>query len=195
MKYVFIDLGAYNGDSIEMFMQGIGSYAEQRDLPAKREDFDIYAFEPNPKFASDVLAKKDKYSNIVEVSTLAAYIDDGEHDFAVDPTESPLGSTLMRAKKNLWRVSEESNSIIKLKTFDFSEYTEQFKDDYLVVKMDIEGAEYPILEKMLKNGTITNIDRLWVEMHPNKVVDYTTTYTDHLIKQIQHTGVEVTVWH
>ena len=38
-------------------------------------------------------------------------------------------------------------------------------DDYLVVKMDIEGAEYEVLDKMIKDETLQLINELVVEFH------------------------------
>lgn len=37
--------------------------------------------------------------------------------------------------------------------------------DFIFVKMDIEGAEWPVLEKMINDGTIGLIDELAFECH------------------------------
>lgn len=39
------------------------------------------------------------------------------------------------------------------------------KDDFIVLKMDIEGAEFPILNEMLDNNDIQNINYLLMECH------------------------------
>lgn len=39
------------------------------------------------------------------------------------------------------------------------------KDDFIVLKMDIEGAEFPILNEMLDNNDIKNINYLLMECH------------------------------
>ncbi|MDA7838759.1 glycosyltransferase family 29 protein [bacterium] len=39
------------------------------------------------------------------------------------------------------------------------------KDDFIVLKMDIEGAEFPILNEMLNNNDIQNINYLIMECH------------------------------
>jgi len=43
------------------------------------------------------------------------------------------------------------------------------KRDFIWVKLDIEGAEYPVLEKMIEDGTIEYVDQLYVEFHNVKV--------------------------
>jgi hypothetical protein len=39
---------------------------------------------------------------------------------------------------------------------------------FVVVKMDVEGAEYAVLEQLLHNGTITLVSELMVEFHTQR---------------------------
>ena len=52
------------------------------------------------------------------------------------------------------------------KLFNFDE------NDYIVVKLDIEGAEYEVIESMLNSGAINRVNELYIEWHdhffPNK---------------------------
>jgi hypothetical protein len=41
--------------------------------------------------------------------------------------------------------------------------------DYVILKLDVEGAEYNILEKMIRDRTIRRINHLFIEWHWNKV--------------------------
>ena len=34
-----------------------------------------------------------------------------------------------------------------------------YKDDYVILKLDVEGAEFDILRKMIKDGTFQWIDK------------------------------------
>ena len=83
---------------------------------------------------------------------------------------------------------------IEVECFDFSEWVKQFKDDYLLVKMDIEGAEFPVLEKMLSDGTAGYMDKILCEFHPNKVQDYTTDDKNDLIRKLSKVTT-VEEWH
>ena len=38
-------------------------------------------------------------------------------------------------------------------------------DDYIIVKIDIEGTEYPLIEHLIRQGTIHKVDHLTVEFH------------------------------
>lgn len=177
---VFIDCGAYNGDSVEEFKNW-----SKLAFPDKT-DWQIYAFEPNPKF-------KDYWDNQTNAvfSNKAIWIEDTELEFAIDQTDTPLGSTLMTSKKKIWDESPK----IKVQAFDFSEWIKQFKDDFVVVKLDIEGAEFKVLPKMIADETDLIPHVMLVEFHPNKVTDYTTSNKDGLIRKLQKRGVNIKDWH
>jgi Methyltransferase FkbM domain len=55
----------------------------------------------------------------------------------------------------------------EVKAIDFGNWLKRnyTKDDVVYVKFDIEGAEYPILDQMLNDGTMTLVDRLYIEFH------------------------------
>lgn len=185
MKHIFIDLGAYDGDSIHYFLN------KAENLPVPASKFKIYAFEPNPKFFLELNKLMDITPQIMRISNQAAWIEDGSKEFAVDQADDPMGSTLMRGKAEIWAKSK----VQTMQTFDFTEWVQQFADDYVIVKCDIEGAEFPIFNKMLKDGTIGMINQLWCEFHPNKVREYTTTDKINLMAAIRAAGVELTEWH
>lgn len=182
MSNIYVDIGAYDGDSVEQFRNW-----SKLSFPDK-SNWEIYAFEPNPKFTA-VLRKKQTDS--IHFEAKAAWVEDTKLKFAVDDSETPLGSTLMPGKKAIWDTKDK----IEVEAFDFSQWLKQFKDDFVVVKMDCEGAEFPILDKMIKDETIHIPYVLLVEFHPNKVVEYTTTHKNGLIRKIQKLGVNIKEWH
>lgn len=182
MNNIFVDAGSYDGDSIEQFKNW-----RKIAFPDK-EDWIIYGFEPNPKFRDKLEALA---SDKVIISNRAAWIEYHTTQFALESSETPLGSTLMSGKKKIW----DNNEKIDVQAFDFSAWLRQFEDDFVVVKMDIEGAEFPILEKMIADGTDKICDYLMVEFHPNKVVEYTTTDKNILIDKLKSRGVNILEWH
>ena len=58
-----------------------------------------------------------------------------------------------------------------VETFDFSHWVESSfsESDYVILSLDIEGAEYQVIEKMLQDETMKYVDRLYVEFHPHLV--------------------------
>jgi FkbM family methyltransferase len=178
---IFIDCGAYNGDSIEEFKNW-----RKVAFPDK-EDWKLYAFEPNPKF-------KDYWANQAHENLTfcddAVWIKNEVIDFLVDQESEPLGSSLMMSKRNVANAPK-----IKVTAFDFSQWLTQFKDDFVVLKMDIEGAEFPVLNKMMADGTDKIPYVMMVEFHPNKIPEYSTQDKNGIIRKLQKHGVNIKEWH
>ena len=180
---VFIDAGAYDGDTVKQFFNwGF--------MIGNPKSFKVYAFEPNPNMKKQLEDIASQHTNVTYVPK-AVWVEDTEIEFAVDTTPTPLGSTVMPGKVNIW----EHFGKVTVEAIDFSEWLKQFKNDEVTIKMDIEGAEFPVLEKMITDGTIFIPKRLMVEFHPNKVREYTTTYKNELVEKIQKMGVPLVEWH
>lgn len=148
MKKIFIDGGSHSGESIDKF----------KEVFPEAEEYKIYCFEPNPKYR-DVLLKRN-----VTLFQSAIWINDGEINFyGTDaPGRKDVGCT----------VTEEKNDIshknpITVPCIDFSSWIKDTfsKDDYIILKLDIEGAEYKVLDQMISSGAIEYIDYLYAEFH------------------------------
>ena len=176
---IFIDCGAYDGDTIEEFKNW-----SKVAFPDK-SDWHIYAFEPNPKFYKTLSERTD-----IQFSNKAVWIKDEQLTFSVDLNDTPLGSSLMESKNTY-----ERGQKIKVQAIDFSEWLKQFKNDFVVVKCDIEGAEFKVLEKMVADETDKIPYVLMVEFHPNKVSQYTTEDKNKIIRKLQKRGVNIKEWH
>jgi len=57
-------------------------------------------------------------------------------------------------------------------------------EDYLCLKVDVEGAEYEIFPKMLRDGTISLVDELYAEFHWHKC-GVSQEQHDELVRQIE----------
>jgi FkbM family methyltransferase len=155
-RHIFVDLGAYSGDTIEQFKQW-------RYLAYPSEiEWGIYGFDPNPRFAETW-----KRIEGAIIKQEAAWIYDGQIEFTLRPDSAPLGSTVMKEKRD-WGHGE----VLLVECFDFSKWLEQFEADHVVIKMDCEGAELPILTKMIEDGTDTIPSLTLVEFHDGKMPTY-----------------------
>jgi len=65
--------------------------------------------------------------------------------------------------------------------------------DKVRLKMDIEGAEYEVLPKMLEDGTIQLVDELIIEWHDFKV-GVEKRVTKLLRDRIRRAGVRILKW-
>lgn len=173
-RYIFIDGGAHKGESIEAF-KSTKAYT--------KHDWTIYSFEANPELIPELLKKY----NGVNILSKAIWINDGHINFYIG-TESTLSSSVIKDK-----TTGKLNKIpINIPCVDFSKWcTENFKkEDYVVLKLDIEGAEYEVLDKMLKDNSISLIDVLYIEFH-NIRVHINPEKDNELIEIIISKGIKV----
>ncbi|XP_071947605.1 uncharacterized protein [Antedon mediterranea] len=68
------------------------------------------------------------------------------------------------------------------------------KEDYVIFKLDVEGAEFRILEKMLKDGTFAWIDKYYGEYHKNQPVGLSRSAMSHIIENVKTKGRKMFDW-
>ena len=84
---------------------------------------------------------------------------------------------------------------VKVESVDLSQWImDNFsKDDYIVIKMDIEGAEYKVLPKMIEDGSIEYINSAYIEWHDWFLPEYKSK-TSELMKSLQAANVSIGSW-
>ncbi|XP_071948671.1 uncharacterized protein [Antedon mediterranea] len=68
------------------------------------------------------------------------------------------------------------------------------KEDFVIFKLDVEGAEFGILEKMLKDGTFAWIDKYYGEYHKNQPVGLSRSAMSLIIKDVKTKGRKMFDW-
>lgn len=181
-RKLFIDCGGHNGSSVRKFRR-------QFDPTCR---FEIFTFEPNPAFARD-------YANFQRHHLLpyAVWTDDTEMDFFLD-REDGDGSTLIREKttREDGGIGQLDKEIpLKVRAIDLSSWIKRnFRNgDHLVLKLDIEGAEYKVLEKLIQDETIKLVDQLFIEWHWSKIGLAEAAHRD-LASRLATLGIPVTEW-
>jgi FkbM family methyltransferase len=127
----------------------------------------LYGFDPWPALVEgEVVADGTR----VVLERKAAWIEDGEIEFARVRGLRGWDSTVMRAKnaKGEWTGAGE---IVRVPCFDFSAWLRTLPEPP-VVKLDIEGAEFPVLEKLVADGTDAHVAELLIEWHDDKMPDF-----------------------
>ena len=86
---------------------------------------------------------------------------------------------------------------VRVHCLDFSAWlaAECAAATHLVLKMDIEGAEYAVLERMIETGTLALVDELMIEFHAKKFGD-PTLWQRHemLLPQLRQAPLELTIF-
>jgi FkbM family methyltransferase len=164
-KGLFLDCGGHVGESIMHF--------KETQL-YKNKSWEIHTFEPLNELADNMLCAND---NDVTLHRSAVWTHDGNIDFYLTDGRSdyygvkdmPWGSSTLMKEKKSGNVSKNRKETVPC--VDISSFVESKAENHypVILKMDIEGAEYDVLEHMFKTGTINKIDALLIEYHYNKV--------------------------
>ena len=98
----------------------------------------------------------------------AVWIKDGVKEFYRDIDGKRYSGSLIKSKRT-GRLDKKNPLIVE--TVDFSIWVKNNlnKSDYIILKMDIEGAEYEVISKMIKDNSFSYINELWIEWHWNKI--------------------------
>ena len=181
MRKIFIDCGAHNGCSVRFFrdLRNLG----QKDL----EEFEIFSFEPNLSFKEDLekLGVEVIYKGVSTIDGTATFYQVSEDKYGA--TDRRTGASTLIHQKAEWnlRAGHRANEELTIETIDFSRWIKEnfAKKDFIILKMDIEGMEYEVLQKMIDDGTINYIDELLIEFHWKKCGVSKETH-DHIIAEI-----------
>lgn len=142
-----IDVGAFNGDSALHFI----SYP---DIDS------IDAYDPVSGFTELWQAITKRYPTIT-FHNKAVFTHTGDITFYQRPDDAPLGSTVMEAKIQ--------NSESYAKKVECVDILVAIPDKPFCLKLDAEGAEYDILERLIESGKHELVDRLYIEWHDSKM--------------------------
>ncbi len=145
---IYIDCGCHNAESIKDFYK-----------IRLTEGISSIGIDPLKKYLKEWEGVTKRYGT--------KFINEAVLDFTgeVDYSEKvqDIKSSVMKSKQGF-----SEGNIYKVKCFDFSEFIKNLNDE-VIIRMDIEGAEYPVLEKMIKDKTIQRINFIEVEWHATKM--------------------------
>lgn len=222
----FFDFGGNDGSSTTFFLGckvfgcdgGIGSMGGSKSKleglgsANPNEVWNIVVFEANPRFSSKlntmagVIMNKTNHVVTIHGGT-AISTHNGEVDFWFDttkdkPVQGKNGASIM---KNSHSVSGKANGI-KVKEISIVSLFRDLrisKHDHVIVKMDIEGAEYDVLRHFVRHGMLYLVDTLAIEWHhENRYVygrdpvlhDQYLGYYNALAWMIEGSGVSLDGW-
>jgi len=168
MSNIFLDLGTHCGQGMRYFM----------DRYNIDSSWNVHTFEANPdtyrKFIDGF------YSMTPYVNAYNKAVSDHQgivkiyKEIYINEYGTGQGSSIINLDN--WNTNQqflaESNDIecIDLSEFIIDNFS---KDDFILIKMDIEGSEYDTLEKMIVDGSIDYVDDIYVEWHSRCFKDNT----------------------
>jgi len=159
MKY-FFDFGAHQGEAVRLFR-------EKYDPECK---FKIISYEPN-------ISIKTKMVENHELKRYAVWVNNDLIDLY--PGKHSDGTTCMRGVRKV-----NYKRPVKVPAVDIVDILATInKEDFVVMKFNIEGGEYKVLPRILENGDPKKIDILMVQWHGNAIDSISQKYHNRLVKK------------
>jgi len=187
MKNIFLDCGTHLCEGlVQFYNNGIID-----------DTYEIHTFEPNPACNAKELVKQIPL-NITSYDT-AIWIEDG---FIYFNQENYLNSDgglnidgTMSSIDGVGINPPNGKTKIKVPSIDFSRFVLELPEDSnIVCKMDIEGAEFAVLRKMIQDKSINKINRIFIEFHERFTDGESPSTVEEIMTQIKNLGVEANTW-
>jgi FkbM family methyltransferase len=172
MRKAFIDCGVREGDAIAAFLgdQTVGGGAYARCLRPRLDaaEFEFVGFESPDYRHLDATLKRFSEFKFSLIEKLV-WIHDGAVEFDSDGESDDCRLLQVSCLDGgvPWRHPNELAVVQELPCIDLAKWLlENFgAEDYVVLKLDIEGAEYEVLDRLIETGAISRIRELYVEFH------------------------------
>jgi len=162
---LFLDCGSNLG-------QGFGLF--EKYFPLAK--FDFVLIEPNPNCIPQLKDLIRRRGGNIELIEAAAGTEVGHAKF-FGLSEDHRGSTsdggsILKDHNSVFYDPDEQRAL-SVPTFSLSDLIAERADRYgvVIMKVDIEGGEYDVLEDMLKNNTADRLGAIYVEFHSHFMVE------------------------
>jgi FkbM family methyltransferase len=179
-RKIYIDLGANHGYTTADFMRANPNYI-------------AFAFEPTPHLAEKLRRNFAGPSNVL-VMEYAAWIWDGVVELFCG-IESDQSTTVLTGKRSTpdWNVDYTRPHLVRSIDFDRWLRENTSDDDEIVLKMDIEGAEYKVLSRCIDTGSIARVKVARVEWHWNRYPQFSQAEHERIRDRLREV-VQVEDW-
>eukprot|EP00403_Amphidinium_massartii_P042716 CAMPEP_0178451490 /NCGR_PEP_ID=MMETSP0689_2-20121128/43716_1 /TAXON_ID=160604 /ORGANISM="Amphidinium massartii, Strain CS-259" /LENGTH=325 /DNA_ID=CAMNT_0020077087 /DNA_START=1 /DNA_END=978 /DNA_ORIENTATION=+ len=171
---VFIDLGAANGNTFQQFIQN--GYGPVANCPSAK--WRAVLVEANPRFNVDLANLATYYGASIDAKAgTAAYMCEGQTSFYVDTKnvqQNYWGSSMSPNHPDA-QASGHQQVVVPTMNLNRYLYENTIPGDWVMVKMDIEGAEWDVVPCLAQSPAASLIDRMYLEEHPQSFAETQTT--------------------
>jgi FkbM family methyltransferase len=162
MSVIYIDLGCSTGKALCDFLNGKSFLSELSKSCDK-----VYAFDP----IRDPMWTDPKWKTLlapgasIEWYECAVGIAQGHTWLSMN--DNPEARTIVQANQNY----EAAPIKQRVKVIDFLEWLEEHVrfEDTVIIRMDIAGAEYAIMERLVESKLMNRINYLFIEWNSSRI--------------------------
>lgn len=150
---VVIDLGAHIGDATVEFAYRAGH---------------VYAFEPNPANFARLQARTAKLPNVTIFNQAVSDSNGTTRLYFETPKPGKFyeGATIMGGKSNV-----SYTQYVDVETVSIVDVIDRIGKPITFIKMDIEGAEYRVIEALVSSGRIAQVGKVYYECHVDRIAE------------------------
>lgn len=204
MKSYFLDCGCNIGQSTRYFI----------NENIITSDMEIHLFDPNPYCIERAKLTLDQYNSYnIHFHQVGIWIENCKKEFILEkcPVDyrCQLNKDIIELKDtpsiggasnimgNDWNKPHYiEDSLISnfglVECIDFSEFIDNLDAKNIICKMDIEGAEYKVLDKLIETNVIDKISEFYIEWH-NRLL-HSNNDTNSYIQEINKRNIILHDW-
>ncbi|MEM6372587.1 MAG: FkbM family methyltransferase [Pseudomonadota bacterium] len=130
-----------------------------------RNGADVIAFEPDPETFERLRAATEGMGTVTlhqkaaaaEAGTLTLY---RSSKYAEDPVQYSVAASLVRKDYKI-----DTSNGVDVEVVDFVDFLTALDRDVRILKIDIEGSEWDLLERLIAAPVLSRVDSIFVETH------------------------------
>jgi FkbM family methyltransferase len=192
-KCIFIDLGAADGNTLQAFVSN--QYGPVHQCPSGGQ-WEATLVEANPRFNAPLQNMEAVYPGAVHAkASHAAYMCEAQATFYLDTQNHDQNYWGSSMSANHVDTQKSGHQAVTVPTVNILRllYETTIPGDWVILKMDIEGAEWDVLPCLAQASVAGLVDRLLVEVHPQSWGNVGTTQEglDTAMRTLQQKGVDI----
>lgn len=171
-RKVFIDCGVREGDGIAAFLGdeqvGYGAYFKCLKSRSDAHEFEFIGFEsPDFRFKETT---RERFAHVpFHLHEQLVWTYDGKVLFDSDgeSMDCRLLEVSRTEDKDPWRHPNPKAVVMELPCIDLANFIREnfLPSDYLILKVDIEGAEYDVLDHLIQDNLLSWFNEMYIEYH------------------------------
>jgi len=197
MKKILIDCGSNKG-------QGLRQLTSLLNIT--KENWEVILFEPNENCFN--ILRNNNYDNHITLNQKAVFDKNTQLEFKISKANTTTECGTLHSEcygNQFFAIQREEgwrDDSTLVDCVDIADVISPLIGNEIYLKLDIEGSEYEVLERLINTKLIHNIKNLYVEFHDQYMKqEYLVKYDiinrqNKIINYIKNnTNVELNIWH